>query len=59
MNFVLTVEGPEYTNKRTWTTHKVVGVYQTKQAARADVRPDPERIWMLTDLSSGETERLD
>ena len=33
MSIVLSVEGQAYTNRRLWSTHKVLGVFETKEEA--------------------------
>lgn len=76
--FVVSVEGPPYLDKHLWVTHKVLGVFNTREEAIIEysVTPeepvdptgmsdkdefehvDDESVLLLTDLSTGEAERL-
>ena len=58
--FVISIEGAEYLNKGTWSTHKVLGAWGDKQEAKRrgleEVKED--NVVILTDLSDGSTERI-
>ena len=77
--FVVSVEGPNFINRHTWSTHKVLGIFNTREEAIAEyaiesdepVSPEgmddkdefenlhgEDTIIILTDLSSGEAERI-
>ena len=57
--FVLSVEGPGYVNKGTWSTHKVLGVFESREAAViAAGEIDEEDIMLLTNTDTGTVERL-
>jgi hypothetical protein len=40
--FVVSVEGPEYMNKHLWATHKVLGVFNTREEAIIEYSVTPE-----------------
>ena len=70
--FVLSVEGPEYADKGLWATHKIVGLYDSREEAIATViGPEQQSlddiedrfetsdgVFILTDMSTGEAERI-
>lgn len=53
--FIASVEGPGHMNRGTWTTHRIVGVYQTREEAVAAIGTegfDDEDIAIVTDVST-------
>lgn len=61
---VMSVEGPEYVNKGTWSTHKILGVFDTMEEARESplykqIAEDDEAIGLLTDVVDGDVERIE
>jgi len=56
--FVLSVEGPGYIDRDTWSTHKILGVFSTEEEARQAHKPGDEEVVLLTDLNTGDVERI-
>ncbi len=58
---VLSVEGPGFIDKGTWTTHKVLGVFPDRAAATAAVPDDgdDEDIYLITDLDTNKATRVE
>ncbi len=57
--FVLSVEGPGYINKGLWSTHKILGVFESRDAAIAALGEiDEEDIVLLTNTDTGSVERI-
>ena len=60
--FVLSVEGPRYVDREIWTTHKILGAFESAEAAQERVGTlgmDDEDIVLLTNLETGLRCRLD
>jgi hypothetical protein len=58
--FVLSVEGPQHSDRGLWSTHKVIGWYATEDEAVKAVPPgtEEETIVLVTDLTSGKVKRV-
>jgi len=48
--YIASVEGPNHINKGYWTTHLVLGIYDTKQQAIDSARRHGDRIGGYDDL---------
>lgn len=58
--FVLSVEGPAVLDRCLWCTHKIVGVFESREKALEVFKGqviDEFSIWILTDVG-GSVERL-
>lgn len=42
--FVVSVEGGRYLDKGNWTTHKVLGVFNTREEAIAEFSVEPSKL---------------
>jgi hypothetical protein len=61
MPMVLSVEGAAFMNRWTWTTHKVLGVFEDRDAALEHpelASMTDEDVVILTNLDDGKVERI-
>jgi hypothetical protein len=62
--FVLSVEGPGFMDRGNWSTHVIVGTFNTYDDAVDFFKTQPEDdrtdedIWLLTDMQTQRTNRL-
>ena len=59
--FVLSVEGAGYVDRGLWCTHKILGVFATRELAlqhEACQEVHEEDIVILTDAETGDRERI-
>jgi len=56
-SFVLSVEGMEYRDRITWSTHKVLGTFRSYDEAAAAAKEegieDLEKVFMITNTETG------
>lgn len=60
--FVLSVEGPAFADRDLWCTHKVLGVFASRELALSHPLMaviDADTIVILTDAATGTAERIE
>lgn len=59
---VLSVEGPDFIDKNTWATHKILGVFDNDDLAVSAIPADldlVENIVLITDTDDGRCYRVE
>ena len=61
---VLSVEGPGYINRDLWATHKILGVFNTRQEATESEAYKKlsfacDEIVLITDTEGGDVDRIE